>query len=460
MKRSFVIAFFALLALGAQAQKPDKAKALLEKGKLADAKEQIDNALASDKFKDNADAWYLKAKIYLAISKDENLKSTLPDARQIVLTTLETYLKMEDENVKDESKKLLQLKLDNNAPLVDLYTGYSHDAATYFNAGNYNDAFTNFAKCLDVFDILASRKLITIEFDTTSTLYAGVSAEKAKKVDDAAKYYKKIADRKIKSEGFIDIYKWLANYYMEKNDIAEAQKYLKIGAELYPEDKFWSAYELDMLREKGTKEQLFDKYEEVLSKDPNNYEMLYNYGVEVYQEGYKSDVKERPANSAELIAKAADIMNRVLAIKPDYPNAQMVLGQIYYNQGVDKNNENKEIRPKDGKKLTPDELKKKDDLRNVMIEQFDKAAPYFIKVDDILDKEGKLKPQDREVLKNSLDLLLIIFEEKRNWLEQKRNKADLAKKKDEVAQYEKELKDLDAKNTAYTDKYNNVDKVH
>lgn len=37
----------------------------------------------------------------------------------------------------------------------------------------------------------------------------------------------------------------------------------------------------------------------------------------------------------------------------------MVLGQIYYNQGIDIANVNKTIRPPQGGKLKPEELKKK-----------------------------------------------------------------------------------------------------
>src|ERR687890_240695 len=62
-----------------------------------------------------------------------------------------------------------------------------------------------------------------VVLDTTTTLYAGISAEKANKLDEAAVYYGKIAEKKATGEGFIEIYKWLADHYKQKGDVAASQ---------------------------------------------------------------------------------------------------------------------------------------------------------------------------------------------------------------------------------------------
>ena len=57
--------------------------------------------------------------------------------------------------------------------------------------------------------------------DTTSTLYAGISAEKSDKRDSALIYYKIIADSgitKIGGNDMAEIYKWLSHYYTRKGD--------------------------------------------------------------------------------------------------------------------------------------------------------------------------------------------------------------------------------------------------
>lgn len=431
MKKALLFVTIAFMALTMQAQKVDKAKDLLNKKKTAEAKTEIDNFLAIEKNKTNSDAWYTKAKVYLAIATDPALKATVTDARGEAFEAVKKYYELES-TIKDSTKRYLQLTLENNSPLVDLYKGYSADGSTYYNANNFNDALTNFAKCLEVFDFMSQKKMIIHQFDTTTVLYTGIAAEKANKPDEAAKYYGKIADRKINSEGFIEIYKWLADHYSKKGDLTSAGKYISYGRQAYPGDTFWDAFDLEMIREKGTKEELFKKYEEVITANPDNHLFAFNYAVELYQAGYDQEITKRPPNSKDLIAKSASYLKKVIELKPDYPNAYMVLGQLIYNEGVDITNVNKTIRPPAGGKLKPDELKKKEELRNQVKAKFEEALPNFEKIEQLLGPKGKLKMEEKTILKEAYDLIIMINENKGN-----KEKAE-----------------------EYTNKYNEVDKKH
>lgn len=459
MKKMILTALLAVTGFLLQAQKLDKAKDQLSKKKLKEAQTEIDNVLAVEKNKTVSEAWYVKAKVYGSIANDSSLKASVPDARNIAFESMKTYLELESKE-KEASKRNIQLTLDNNQPLVDLYSGYSKDAATFYNAGNYNDAFTNFKNSLAVFDLMASKGLINLKLDTTTTLYAGISAEKANKPDEAAVYYAKIAENKAKGEGFGEIYKWLADYYRRKDDKTNASKFSALGKEVYPTDPFWTGFDLDLAREKGDKKDLFAKYEQVIKENPDNHLFLFNYGVELYQAGYDPDPAKRPADSKELIAKAVEVMTKTLEKKPDYANANMVLGQIYYNQGVEINNENKAIKPQNGVKLTPDQLKKKEELRAEVLKKFDQALPYLTKVDELLDSQGKLKMEDKDNLKNALDLLIIINEEKANQLETKKRQLEAKKDVAGVKSTDAEIKKVQDNVTKYTDKYNGVDRKH
>lgn len=430
MKRILLTVLLAVSVVGLFAQKIDKAKSLLEKKKFADAKTEIDNFLAVEKNAGNSEAWYTKSKIYLAINADSSIKSTVPDAREVAFTSVKKYLELE--STKDSAKRNTLLTMDGNKPLVDIYSGYSKDGASFYNAGNFNDALTNFKNSLDVFDIMSQRNMIQVKLDTTTTLYAGISAEKANKPEEAAKYYSKIAESKAKAEGFVEIYKWLADHYRQKNDMANATKFAGLGREVYPQESFWSGFELDMAREKGTKEELFAKYEQVIKENPDNHLFYFNYGVELYQAGYNQDSSKRPANSAELIKRATEQIQKSIEKKADYANSQMLMGQVLYNQGVDVNNKNKAIRPPQGGKLKPEQLKQKEELRGEMNKKFDESLVYFTKVDQLLGSQGKLKVDDKAILKDAYDLTITIYEQKQN--------AD--------------------KVTEYTTKFNDVDKKH
>lgn len=427
MKKFLLTTMLASSILTVTAQKLEKAKDLLKSKKLADAKTQIDNFLAVEKNAKDPEGWYTKAKIYGEIAQDKDLAAGTPDARWTAFEALKQYVALDDKG------QLVLMQLDNYKPIMDIYQGYFKAGADDYNANRFEPAFNNFKNCLTVSEYMSSKKWSNIALDTTVVLYTGISAEKSGKKDDAAIYYGKIAQSKVSGEGMVEIYKWLVDYYYNtKKDPESAQKFLTLGKEVYPKDAFWSAYELDMARDKGDRNELYKKYEEVLAADPGNTAIRYNYAVDMYQDAYKPEIAQRPANSVELIAKAEENLKKVVAEKPNYAAAFLVLGQIQYNQGVDFNVQNKAIRPAQGVKLKPEELKKKEELRGLIAKKFDEALPYFQKVDEILGGQGKLKMEEKGYLKDAYDLMITIYD----------NKGD----KDKLKVYE--------------DKFNNVDKVH
>ena len=103
MKKMFLTALLAVTGLLLNAQKLDKAKDLLSKKKLTDARTEIDNVLTVEKNKSVADVWYIKAKIYGAIANDSTMKASVPDARNTAFEAMKTYLELESKE-KDASK--------------------------------------------------------------------------------------------------------------------------------------------------------------------------------------------------------------------------------------------------------------------------------------------------------------------------------------------------------------------
>ncbi|HEX4374558.1 MAG TPA: hypothetical protein VHZ50_14750, partial [Puia sp.] len=349
-----------------------------------------------------------------------------PDARPQAFEALKTYVQIDD-------KKLILLQLDQYKVINEIYQSYFQLGAADYNSGKYNDALENFKGAISASAFMTEKGWINMKIDTTSNIYAGISAEKAKKRDTAAIYYGRLADAKISGNNMIEIYKWLSNYYStDKNDQPDALKYIDIGKELYPNDSSWkdlevNVYEnqLDLYRKSGNKDSLFAAYDRVVAKFPNNNIFLYNYGLEMYQ--YASDTTKRPANADELVNRAKDILNKSLAIKPDYPQAALILGEISYNEAVDMQAKARTI-----KGSTPDAVKKRADLRDQAMKKYDESVPFFQKVEADLGQKGKLKMDDKTALRGAYDSLVTIYEQK--------------KQKD--------------KSDAYTLKYNNIDKDH
>ncbi|GAC1454934.1 MAG: hypothetical protein NVSMB7_16960 [Chitinophagaceae bacterium] len=425
MKKVLLTTLLAIAGLGMIAQKVDKAKDLLAKNKIAEAKTEIDAVLADAKNAKNGEAWYYKGKIYSAVAADSSLGTQTADARRQALDAFKKYVETDDKHI--------LLILENYKSITDLYQYYFTTGAAQFKANQFADAYNSFKDCLAVSDYMSAKGWTNVKLDTTVVLYTGISAEKAGKKDDAAIYYGRLADAKINGENNDQIYGWLAGYYVEKKDNTNIMKYLNLGREVYPQkEAYWDEYEMQVIRDSGDKKALFDKYEKMLAKNPSDYLTLFNYSVELYQEAYDTSLAKRPANSAETIAKVEANMKKIIELKPDYVNGYLVLGKVIFNQANDILNESKKIRPHGAVKLKPEELKKKSELRDTANKRFDQAIPYFEKIDELLGSKGKLKLDDRRALKDAYDLLSSIYDNKGN----------------------KEKSNL------YTDKLMNTEKVH
>ncbi|MEJ7769480.1 MAG: hypothetical protein WKF89_16800 [Chitinophagaceae bacterium] len=422
MKRIMIASLLIATGLGLFAQATNKAKDLLKAKKVEDAKAEIDKVVTNEKNAKEGETWYIKSKVYGELANDTTLKSKYPTARDESFEAIKKYAQLDD-------KKLVSLTLDNYKPVMDAYQGYFKTGAAYYNSNNFADAYDNFKKCLEVSQYMNEKGWSNLKLDTSVVLYTGISAEKTNKKDEAAIYYGSLADAKVTGEGMGEIYKWLADYYSSKKDAANAAKYIDLGKGLYPKDVFWSSMELDMARDKGNKNELFTKYEDIIAKDPTNYLYAYNYGIELYKEAYKADTAARPANSKELITKAETHLKKALELKADYPAASLVLGQILYNQGVDLNAKSKLIKLPASGKLKPEDQKMKDDMKKQMMTKFDEAIPYFEKVDQILGSQAKLKMEEKSNLKDAYDLLITIYDQKGL--------------KDKVKSYEEKFNDVD-----------------
>jgi tetratricopeptide (TPR) repeat protein len=258
MKTLLLIVLIASLGGSSYAQIPDKIRTLFANGSLLEAKKEIDAWLPQENRR-AIDRWYFKTEIYLAIAENATLSNTVPGARDTAFQSFKKYMEVEPK-LSDGSHFLSTM--DNHQQLISLYTGYSKEGAAYYNAGNYVDALISFKKTLEVHELLADMNAITAKMDTTTNLYAGMAAEKLGKPDEAAVYYSRLAIAKAKQDGFVEIYKWLPDYYLKKNDIARVQQFLALGKEVFPNDPFWNAFELEMLSNKGDQTGLWEKYEQ------------------------------------------------------------------------------------------------------------------------------------------------------------------------------------------------------
>src|SRR5664279_5039124 len=181
MKRMLFSLLMVIVFNGLFAQSVDKAKDLLKAKNLIGAKDEIDKALLVDKNQKNAEAWYTKVKIYNAIAADSSLKGQYPDALIQSLDALKKYVQYDD-------KKSVLLAADGYKPVNEIYQGLFQLGAANYNAQKWNDAYSDFTNAISAINFMYKQGWIKQSMDTTSLLYAGISAEKSDKREDALIY--------------------------------------------------------------------------------------------------------------------------------------------------------------------------------------------------------------------------------------------------------------------------------
>jgi hypothetical protein len=240
------------------------------------AKDEVDKWLAQPKLKDKdkPTAYLWKMLVYSNLYADSALTSKYPGADVEALDALAKYQQL------DPELKMLREQTFFAAGIGNLYTGSFAIGKNYFDKKEWDSAFKYFSASTRMGDFLLRNKLSssTATIDTVTVLYTGYSAQNAKKLDSAAKYYAMLADIKIKDPEYEDIYKFLIEYNAQVKNDAEFKKYLALGKELYPNDAAsWTQYEMSNMTANASLTDLLQKYQQEAAAGSLNEDKLVAY---------------------------------------------------------------------------------------------------------------------------------------------------------------------------------------
>jgi hypothetical protein len=373
----------------------------LSKGELDKAKTSVDGFLSKEKNAVKPDGWWYKGVVYNEIAKSDKYKSLVTDGRMEAFNAFKKYYELDP--------KAIRASLEQHVRLFDIYNGYFDQGVANFNASKFDDAYGSFKNALTVEEYIASKNyeyngFKFPVFDTTLVQNVALSAYRAKKEDEAVVYYKKIADKKIAGKDNVDVYQILYEYYRNKKDNAEKEKALVLGRELYPADDRWYQLELEEVDEKD-KKALFAKYEELMPKYPDRQTIPYNYAVELFNYTYAGDKK--PADYKESQVRLENALKKTLAIKKDYPEANVLMARHFYNIIYDIQDEQAAI-----KTNTPADQKKKAEIKTRMTQAADQLIPYAQAAYDVYSTKATLKGSEKGNYKVVTDLLSTAYEVK------------------------------------------------
>lgn len=314
----------------------------------------------------------------------ESWEITNPVVEKPLFLAMEAYLKAKSIDDKGKSDKVLKEKL------TALKYLFINEASNFYALKNYNDAYENFVKSIE----LGENPLVNY-VDTLVLYYGGLSAQLAGRLEEAISMYNKSIQYGFTSEGGIYYNIYEAYTGLEKPE--EGVRFLEEGFTKFPNNQnvLYSLINFYINRgEDPSKVLVYLK--KAQEQDPNE-PSLY------FAEGILYDKLEKPED-------AADSYKKALEIKPDFFDAAYNLGAIYYNIGV------KFI--EEANKVPARETEKYDAL-------WAKANDYFKKCIPFIERAHEIDPKDR----NSLETLKNLYFRYRNENEEYAKKLEAVNEK-------------------------------
>ncbi len=302
------------------------------------AKEALEKAIEHEKTMELAETWtyygLVNADLALLDSTDasEGYAQKAVEAREKALSL--DADKENEQNLNILNSILAQYELNKGAKLWD-----NQDFVGAYNA----------------FD----KGLTFLPGDTTLLYYSGMAAINAQDYEKAlSKYVELVPIDSFSSNKQIILD--VSRIYLMQGDTANAIKYAEIGTQKYPEDGELATQNIELNLMAGNDEKTINAINDQVSKDPDNKNLHYYLGIAYSETG---DVEKAEAS-----------YRKALEIDPNYLDANINLGGLILNKGIDHfnktNNANLQQAEYDA------EIKKAYDI-------FDEALPYLQKAVEV-----------------------------------------------------------------------------
>ena len=331
------------------AQLRDANSAALGLANLKTAKASVDKAVAHEKTMNDPAAWTYKALIYSELA----ILDSVPATSKPFLTEASAALAKAKELDKSGANKASFDKVGANLAQYDLNIGVKA-----YQAGKFEEAYASFNNSLNF-----------RPGDTTITYYAGLSAINAKNYKAGIQKYEDLIKSNFSANK--QVYLDLSRLYMMQNDTAKAIKYAADGAAKFPNDAALATQEIELSLMAGKQKEVISKIEAQVQKDPKNKLLPFYLGIAY--------------NASNDIEKAMAAYKQALAIDPEFGDANLNLGGLYLNNGIENYNA--------ANKLPQNKQKEYDTMMKKANSQFDTALPY-------LQKAVELNPKSKIALDN------------------------------------------------------------
>lgn len=335
------------------------ASSTIASGNLKSAKEAIDKAAAHEKTKDNPETWTYKALIYADLALLDSVPTTSTPLLNEATSALQKAVSLDKAgenkaNIEEVNKLLAQYHMNAGVRA--------------YQAKNFKDALKGF-----------NNSLSYRPGDTTLTYYAGISAINAQDYPAAIKAYQELVKTNFSNNN--QIYLDLSRIYAMQKDTTAAIKAAAEGSAKFPEDADLARQEIELNLLSGKQKETIGRITAQAEKEPKN--RLYPFYLGVAYATLNDN------------SKAEEWYKKALAIDANYAEANLNLGGLILNKGIELYNA--------ANKLPQSKQKEYDTMMKKANTEFDRALPY-------LQKATELSPKSRMAWEN----LRAYYQAKRN----------------------------------------------
>jgi len=363
MKQISIACLLFFYSISSMGQSLDDINNMMGKQQFREAKTGIDKFLADPKNSTKGDAWYYKGRVYNSLSYDKSIPRD--EAYTLKMQALEAFKKTSELDSKD-----LRLKVEGYKSYLDIYYALFDLGANFYNEKTFDKAYDAFRSALDVKDFILAKKYDFPEaklypLDTALVLNTAIAAMQSKNDSGTVAYYRKLTDANVAGDSYKDVYEYLADYYMRRDDMVNFQAIVDKGKKMYPESEFWVSLELESMRKNVDQAQLFTKYEEMIEQNPTNFVVPYNYSIELFNSIYGKDAK--PADEKAAKEKLTAALKKAIA-NDKGKDATVLMTKHLYNMSSDMS-----IAASLVKGAKPEDVKKRADMvakTNVQMDEF------------------------------------------------------------------------------------------
>lgn len=345
---------------------------------LNEARKILQPALEHPETKDKAKTWYVaglveetdveRSYLQLQLGQKVNEQSFYNALDKMVDYYVKAYEL--DEKAEGRKNKLKRREREGIEGAISTYYGFLVNAGSlYLENENFERAHYFFKRFGDVKKLpMFADSPVAVE-DSMSMQIAFFSAYTASQMENnlqnAIAEYEAIKNVPYRQN---DVYQLLAQSYVMAEDTVNFLNTLQEGAELFPEEQFYLYNMINVYIRQGRNDEAKAYLDKAIVANPNN-EQLYFVLATVHEQGFK-DAEGAEAN-----------YRKALEINPEYGDAIIGLGRIYYNEAV-------MIRSAANAITDTAEYEKENAKAN---ELFKQALPYF-------ERAVEIQPESNEYM--------------------------------------------------------------